>query len=183
MNVYTVNDIFSKKELISLKNCFDFSKEKIEDPELGRIKINHFDLSNEIKTKLVNIVNSIHNESFQFAGVSAAEYRAKYGTPNLPVHYDRDSIDLIFNFQLHSNTSWDIGVDCTVYSLKDNSAAIFHPNLSAHWRPHKTFKSDEFVKMIFFRFRKINSVTDYSYLQGNALDESFKEINEFRNSL
>ncbi len=110
-------------------------------------------------------------------------YSSEYGEPNLPPHFDGDSTDLIINYQLDSNTSWDIALDTEVYPMEDNSALIFNPNESIHWRPHKTFKEGEYVRMVFFRFYNPAGRSDYSHLNFMQDDAIFKEPNKLREKL
>jgi hypothetical protein len=91
---------------------------------------------------------------------------------------------------LSSNTDWGLGLNEEVYYLKDNSAILFNGNKEIHWRPHKEFKSGEYVKMIFVRFHTPNlandpnfNFPDYSYLPAQPSDIFFKKVNDFRENL
>lgn len=183
MSVYTFNDIFLQEELSALNDIFKNTTNIELDPVLGR-KIVYIDnIPEKLLLKVTNIANTICDEPLSGPHVLSVEYNSQYGKPNLPVHFDGDDQDLIFNFQLSSNISWDLGVNCETYQLKDNSAVIFNPNLNSHWRPKKEFKDGDYVAMIFFRFQKINNKTDYSHLALTQDDPIFKEANDFRNSL
>jgi hypothetical protein len=155
------------------------------DPILGRLSIG--DISRYIPFKVKNKINEIASNSLGTTTVlfsaGYALYNNKYGIPNLPPHFDGDTNDLIVNFQLHSNTSWDIGIGLDVYGLENNSAIVFNANTNIHWRPHKTFNNGEYVEMIFFRFYNKGKRTDYSYVPMNQTDDAFKEAIQFRNSL
>jgi hypothetical protein len=183
MSVHTVNNIFLEEELTILQNLFDNTTSIEIDPVLGRKIVYIKDIPEPLLLKVTNIANSISNEPLSFTHVLSVEYNREFGEPNLPVHFDGDDQDLILNFQLSSNISWDLGVNCEVYPLKNNSAVIFNPNLNSHWRPKKDFKDGDYVTMIFFRFEKTNNKTDYSHLTLSQDDPIFKEANDFRNSL
>jgi hypothetical protein len=134
--------------------------------------------------RLTKLANSISGLDLTLSSITYVEYSSRYGTPSLPPHYDGDNNDLIINYQFDSNTRWDLGVNFETYEIKNNSALVFNPNKTAHWRPNKIFNDGDFVKMIFFRFAKKENPTDYSDLQKFwPNDEVFKNICEFRNSL
>jgi hypothetical protein len=134
--------------------------------------------------RLTKLANSISGLDLTLSSITYVEYSSRYGTPSLPPHYDGDNNDLIINYQFDSNTRWDLGVNFETYEIKNNSALVFNPNKTAHWRPNKIFNDGDFVKMIFFRFAKKENPTDYSDLQKFwPNDEDFKNICEFRNSL
>lgn len=134
--------------------------------------------------RLTKLANSISGLDLTLSSITYVEYSSRYGTPSLPPHYDGDNNDLIINYQFDSNTRWDLGVNFETYEIKNNSALVFNPNKTAHWRPNKIFNDGDFVKMIFFRFAKKENPTDYSDLQKFwPNDEVFKNICEFRNRL
>lgn len=183
MSVHTFDNLFLEEELTILRDIFKNTTNIELDPVLGRRQVYIKDIPEVLLLKVTNIASDISNEPMSLTNFMSVEYSNQYGKPNLPVHFDGDTIDLIVNFQLSSNTSWDLGVNCETYSLKDNSAVIFHPNFNSHWRPKKEFKDGDYVKMIFFRFQKINNKTDYSHLRLSLDDPIFKEANDFRDSL
>lgn len=153
--------------------------------ELGRLQIGDIlkGCEESLKEKLLQIGHSLSDIRLSVDHGGYAEYSSKYGSPNLPPHFDGDTNDLIVNFQLSSNTSWGIGVGTEVYSLQDNSAVVFNGNTNIHWRPIKTFKDGEFVKMIFFRLYNADSRSDYSGLPMNQNDDVFAEVRNIRNSM
>jgi len=163
---------------------------------LGRIQFNINNISDlfpvknleladkSLTIRLTKLANYISGLDLTLSSITYVEYSSRYGTPSLPPHYDGDNNDLIVNYQFDSNTRWDIGVNFETYEIKNNSALVFNPNKTAHWRPNKIFNDGDFVKMIFFRFAKKENPTDYSDLQKFwPNDEVFKNICEFRNSL
>lgn len=191
MNIKKIDNVFTEEEVKQLKDKLEYLESLPEssgfvifDKNLGRLLfpvLEEIPLS--IKQKLFDIAESFSFKDLSLSGANAVEYSNKYGEPNLPVHYDHDSNDLIINFQLSSNTKWDVGVDLNIYELEDNSALVFNANEYTHWRPRKTFKNGEFVKMIFFRFMNKNKPSDYSHLQYDINHPIFSEVNKFRDSL
>lgn len=115
-------------------------------------------------------------------GFVVAEYTGEAGKPNLPPHFDGDQTDLIMTYQVSSNKQWGVGVDLDVYHLEDNDGVIFHPNESIHWRPHTEFKDEEYVMVMFVRFR-LPVETDYRHMRFSQDHPIFSEVMAFRDSL
>jgi hypothetical protein len=212
MDAEIIDDLLSEKEISIFNNItkdleapkdeygnfiFDDQDSYISVSKyLGRIQFNinnigdlfpvkNLELADKLLTiRLTKLANSISGLDLTLSSITYVEYSSRYGTPSLPPHYDGDNNDLIINYQFDSNTRWDLGVNFETYEIKNNSALVFNPNKTAHWRPNKIFNDGDFVKMIFFRFAKKENPTDYSDLQKFwPNDEVFKNICEFRNSL
>ena len=181
MSINKITNVFSDKEILHIKNNLVNNNTIHED--LGRLQYMPMRLNSNINNKVDSIANSFSKVKLGLSSIVCVEYSNKYGKPNLPVHWDHDNTDLIINYQLESTTSWDIGIDLKVYDIEDNSALVFNPNAYTHWRPHKTFKDNEFIKMIFFRFIDIENPSDYSKLDYIIGHEVFNEIEQFRSSL
>ena len=212
MDAEIIDDLLSEKEISIFNNItkdleapkdeygnfiFDDQDSYISVSKyLGRIQFNINNISDlfpvknleladkSLTIRLTKLANYISGLDLTLSSITYVEYSSRYGTPSLPPHYDGDNNDLIVNYQFDSNTRWDIGVNFETYEIKNNSALVFNPNKTAHWRPNKIFNDGDFVKMIFFRFAKKENPTDYSDLQKFwPNDELFKNICEFRNSL
>jgi hypothetical protein len=150
--------------------------------ELGRLQISDIQpyVPESIQKQISDLVKSFTDAPISLKHIMYVEYNCKYGEPNLPAHFDRDDGDLIINYQLDSNTSWEIGVGLKKYDLKDNSAIAFNGNTNIHWRTHKYFKDEEYVKMIFFRFHNPLNPSNYSHNPENQNDEAFQEVIKIR---
>ena len=212
MDAEIIDDLLSEKEISIFNNItkdleapkdeygnfiFDDQDSYISVSKyLGRIQFNINNISDlfpvknleladkSLTIRLTKLANYISGLDLTLSSITYVEYSSRYGTPSLPPHYDGDNNDLIINYQFDSNTRWDLGVNFETYEIKNNSALVFNPNKTAHWRPNKIFNDGDFVKMIFFRFAKKENPTDYSDLQKFwPNDEVFKNICEFRNSL
>jgi hypothetical protein len=85
--------------------------------------------------------------------------------------------------QLEANTSWDLGLNTTTYTLEDNSALVFNANTEIHWRVKKDFKPGEYVRMMFVRFYNEENPSDYSHLNLTQTHDIFKDARELRDSL
>ncbi len=200
MNAYKINDLFSKSELeifYGLINSivipigddgnyiYDTDKSQGDctiSKSLGRLQ-STFRVPPEVSNKLISVAQNIDSKELIMSSMTYVEYNKKYGTPNLPPHFDGDSSDVIVNYQISSNTSWGIGLGTELYGLEDNSALVFNPNKNIHWRPEKIFNDDEYVKMIFFRLRSVKDLIDNSHLRYSLDDPIYKEANRFRDSL
>jgi hypothetical protein len=149
----------------------------------GRVCITEMGMPDGLQERLNDLVSDLFNVKLVGELSLGVEYNPKYGTPNLPPHFDGDNTEIILNYQLDSNTSWACGVNTTVFDMEDNSALIFSPNANVHWRPHKKFNEGEFVKMIFFRFYDPTKESDYSHLRLSLNDPVFDDMNELRERL
>lgn len=155
-----------------------------KDLTLGRVIITGIRLPQDILTKIIDAAKeAMNNDSVDTSGAMFVTYSAKYGKPNLPPHFDGDTSDLIFNYQLSSNTVWPLGVDLETFALEDNEAMLFNANEHVHWRPHKQFQDGEYVTMMFFRFFDPLNPSDYSHMRFSQEDEIFKDVRDLRSSL
>jgi hypothetical protein len=198
IGVHQFKDIFSEEDLKAIHRAIDgidipiVNGEYVNDrensgvgvnKELGRLQFGGLHNIDNINDKLYKIVNEISDIPLLQDHVMAVEYNGKYGTPVLPPHFDHDTNDLVVDFQLSANTSWDLGVDLKNYEMLDNSALIFNANEHIHWRPHKTFKEGEYVRMVFWRFYRADQRSDYSHLDLSDGHEILAEANKARDSL
>lgn len=181
MKTHLVKNVFTSSQIEYLLNQINSSNIE-EDIQLGRIK-STIDINDDIRSVVNNLIKNLYLEKLDLGSVSYAKYSNDYGIPNLPPHFDGDSSELILNFQIESNTNWDIGLNKNIYSLSDNTAVLFHPNKNIHWRPIKNFKNGEYIKMLFFRFYDLQNKKDYSDKRYSLDHKIFEEINIFRNSL
>jgi hypothetical protein len=180
-NVYEVSDFLLPEELDMIEFAIKDKKLQKEDEVLGRI-LYTVPVPNEMNDAIQQRVEDLVGRKLDAIGGVFAEYRSKYGQPNLPPHFDGDTNSLIVDYQYKGNTSWGLGVDTTVFEMEDNKAIIFNPNEYPHWRPHKTFEEGEFVVMIFFRFPDRSGKTDYSHKRQWPGDEIFADIRKIRDT-
>jgi hypothetical protein len=181
MTAHKLNNIFSDEELQTIKKAVD-AVPTIDDPNLGRVR-NTIDLNhNDIIVKLEGLANSLVDQKLYFSSVSYAHYSNLSGEPNLPPHFDSDTTDLIIDYQLEANISWDLGINTEVYPLEDNSAIVFNPNTNIHWRPHRRFEDGEYVKMLFFRFGNAGDISDYGHTDYSLDHPIFDDARRVRDS-
>jgi hypothetical protein len=139
--------------------------------DFGRIDVRYPKISQEIIDKVFDIVKEkadpvFKDLKFQFA--IYAEYSTKTGgNPMLNPHFDvSDNSTLFLDYQLDSNVSWPIVVENDSFDLKNNDSLLFESVENIHYRPIKNFTSDQFVKMLFFRFsssRELKTKTKEDY--------------------
>jgi hypothetical protein len=182
MSVHRLENLFTDEEIKLLNNSIENGNASTGSTNLGRTVI-EFEVPYDIRNRLVYVVKEKFDSKLTAQSVTYVKYSNQYGQPNLPPHFDGDTNELIIDYQLSSNTSWDLGVNKEVYSLTDNSAIAFNPNLNIHWRPIKQFEDGEYVDLIFFRFANENQMSDYSHKRYSLDDPIYKEVVEFRNSL
>lgn len=180
-----INNVFSDEEITKIKKVIQSTINSELDETLGRktVQLQSNDLGGELNKKLIKIAKEYSSANLLFLGCSYVEYASKYGSPNLPPHFDGDASNLIINYQLESSTSWDIGLNKETYEMQNNSALVFDPNKSIHWRPIKTFNQGEFVSMVFFRFFDKDNPKENEHLRYSLDNEIYKDANTFRNSL
>ena len=71
-----------------------------------------------------------------------------YGRPGLSEHKDGGfPLQIIVDYQLDSNTSWNIKVDGQEYEIGNNDALVFDPVISSHSRPQKDFNSNDLCEI------------------------------------
>jgi hypothetical protein len=177
-----IDGLFTPEEVTLIKESIH-NAESENDQELGRIKKQLDTLPPKVEKKIVRLSQKYFGLDLDFANATYVEYNNKFGQPNLPAHFDHDDKDLVFDYQWEANTSWDLGVGTEVYPLVNNSAIVFNANKHIHWRPHKTFKDDQYVRMIFFRLYNKANPSDYSHLDYRVGEDIFKEVEEFRNKI
>lgn len=203
MNTPKIKDVFLKSEIDFFNNIINDINAptrsdgsyiyNTEDPDsnikvskyLGRLEVSDcfMPIPQEIHKKLSNISSVFFDSPHDLSSIVFVEYSNLYGEPNLPPHFDGDRNDLIINYQLSSNTSWDVGVGLKNYQLEDNTALLFNGNTNIHWRPKKIFNDGEYVKMLFFRFCKIEDPSVYPDLSDEIKNEMFLEVYKFMDTI
>lgn len=177
-----IENLFSAAELEEINTSIYNSKKIKGDPVLGRLKI-MVDVSSNFRENIEYKASHLIKRDMLLSKIMYVEYSNRSGQPNLPPHFDGDTNSLVFDYQLESNTSWDLGVDTKTYSLIDNSALIFNPNEHIHWRPHRGFKDGEYIKMLFFRFYNKHNEVDYTHKNYRPNHPIFKDVRDYRESL
>jgi hypothetical protein len=105
--------------------------------------------------KILNIIKKKYPEA-KLVSSRYIEYSKRWGdTPHLPLHKDggedfAGTREVMFDYQLDSNTYWDLIVEDQLVSLENNDACIFNPYLIEHGRPPKDFNDEEYKKNILF---------------------------------
>lgn len=162
--IETINKIIDQEMSSRKHNVFEYTAPNIDAaPDVkiytkqSRIDIEYLDLPKDIVDRVTELANR-YTEDDPYVlipyGAMYAEYNGKYGNPSLGPHHDGGNCNFMLDYQLESNTQWHIGMDEEVFEVKDNEALTLYPLTYLHWRPQRKFSSNEYVKMIFFRFVK-----------------------------
>lgn len=180
--ILKVSDVVTERQRLNMLAALTNSESIEEHQDYGRIMYHITPWSQDMLHSVCTKISELVGEELELTGASSVTYNAKYGRPDLPPHFDGDTTDYILDYQLESNTSWDIGLDTAVYPLEDGEGLLFEPNGNAHWRVHKHFYPGEYVTMVFFRFRR-SEITDYSHMRLSRDDPAFDAARAFRDSL
>jgi hypothetical protein len=183
--IYSIPNLFSEEELKVINDLIDSvpPSEYKHDKTLGR-GLHFFKVPDLIFKKLSTVVNDELGLNLALDEIALyAEYSAAYGEPNLNPHFDADWHDLIIDYQLESNTSWDLGVNLKTYPVEDNSSLVFNANTNIHWRPYKTFIEGEYIKMLFFRCYNPIQISDYSHVNYPSNDPIYDDVQALRDRI
>ena len=174
---FVLKDIFSSDEINTLKSFIQIQSEGREtlnflnpepiDPDKanhikiyskwGRQDIPQIKLPTSITSKIQELINQKFDDGKYFVNhneILVSTYSNKYGTPTLQKHKDGGNSSYLVDYQLDSNTSWDITVDGKDYPVRNNEAVVFNAVEFEHARPVKKFLDNEFITMIYFRLTK-----------------------------
>lgn len=176
MKPYIIKNLLSQSQIDEIKLSIKTEKDRRpliyfdnprEDPDqnksvkinafMGRLDIENLPVSNSIVQTVTSVADDVDGPNIHHLaqrGIMAVEYSGKYGRPVLRSHLDGGISSLMVNYQLESNTSWDICIDDQIYTLEDNDALIMDPVRQLHSRLDKDFTEEQFVNMVFFRFGK-----------------------------
>jgi len=129
--------------------------------------ISDFNLPQDIERKIISYCEEISGQdNLEIAEYQFARYKNVFDEesntllrPNLIPHCDLtfEEPRFTFDYQVGGNTQWDLVVEEKDFSLKNNQALTFSGTHQVHWRKPKIFEDDEYIDMIFFHLRKINS--------------------------
>lgn len=164
----TISNEFNNRETIKLNAPL---KSGMSDgsvcyySQIGRIDIKYPKIPKDILNKIYNIVveksdKKIHGIVEDF--VMYSKYtKSSGGNPKLEPHFDVvDTGTLILDYQLKSNKVWELKIESDYVVLEDNSAVLFDPFENIHSRTIRDFSDDEFVEMLFFRFKTSDEIQE-----------------------
>ena len=171
---FILKNIFSNEEIQSIKDAiFNQSSERevinLEEPNgiddntnriysiMGRFDIEKLHFDKIIIRKIEKTLSDLYpNKRFYIGNkdIISSTYSGLYGRPGLSEHKDGGfPFQIIVDYQLDSNTTWNIKVDGEEYEISNNDALVFDPVTFSHSRPQKDFNSNDYVTMIYFRGR------------------------------
>lgn len=123
-----------------------------------------FDAPLDIEHTMDKHVKSLYSEEIKLCHYSYIDYDLRHGdgryAPSLPPHIDNTETLVTFNYMLDGNIDWDIYIDGKPYSLKSGDAIMFSAINQVHFRPKRTWKPGEFVKILTFDY---SPLTDWRF--------------------
>lgn len=150
-------NIFSENEIDLLFQSIERSEgREFANPDRAQEYVDMFELPKEVGLRVEAIAKEVTGENWLIADFALCTYTNKTGKPNLKMHRDENfkSQRICFDYQLESNTSWDIIVGKEMYQIEDNSGILFSSTDQYHGRPNKDFQDEEYIKLIFFHMSK-----------------------------
>jgi len=168
-NVEIVRDLFSEDEIVDLKKYIEScSDDRYKDePSLGRSRTNL-----DMETFPADLLEKVNSRGKTLSGsnigvghIYTVTYSKEFGKPDLPPHIDPSNAVFCIDYQLESNTIWDIAVEGVLYRLKDNNAVTIPTSTHTHWRKQKTFLDGEFVTMVFFHFNELEHDVPFTSIE------------------
>lgn len=121
---------------------------------MGRLDVQKIQFRASIIRTLEKALNNLNpNKKFYIGNgdIIVSRYSGEYGNPGLSEHKDGGVSSIIADYQLDSNTSWNISVDAKEYEISNNEALVFDPVVMGHARPLRKFAHNEYVTMVYFR--------------------------------
>lgn len=153
----TISDEFLNRKVRQIDEYGNTKEEYNNDndikihPSMGRLIIEDLNFGSLINNYVTSLINV--DKQIQYLSATYCEYSGKYGTPNLNMHKDHGRKETIcLDYQLESNTLWDMIIDDQTYMLADNEAVSFYSMSQTHGRPDRVFLDSDYMKMIFFYF-------------------------------
>jgi len=119
-----------------------------------------FDAPSDIEQTMDKHVKHLYPEEIKLCHYSYIDYDLRHGegryAPSLPPHIDNTETIVTFNYMLDGNIDWDIYIDNKPYSLKTGDAILFSAINQVHWRPKRSWKEGEFVKILTFDYSPLS---------------------------
>jgi hypothetical protein len=150
-NIFTKDQVSRIYEMISKSNGREFA-----NPARGQSYLDMIDIPKDVIDTVQAVAEEATGEKWKLADYALCTYNNELGFPELKMHRDEnfDEQRVCFDYQLESNTSWDIIVGEERYELEDNSGILFSSTDQYHGRPKKEFKDEDQIKLIFFHMSK-----------------------------
>lgn len=161
-----IYNVLSDEDIAFILDQKDKTERSEVVPDVGH-RAWHISLPQNILDKFSRHAEEVAKEPLDLVAYQFARYENMKDKDNdiVPVLFPHtDEVfgepRFTFDYQINSNTSWDIIVDnwetINGYMLNDNSAVTFSGTHQVHWRPKKKFLDDEFIEMIFLHYRPKN---------------------------
>jgi hypothetical protein len=161
-----IDDVLTESQIANLYEAIENSNETRQPNDFAQT-VSDFDLPEEVAKSVISYSELISGEP----GLEISEYQfARYKNtfdpesgeailPNLIPHWDSafEEPRFTFDYQLGGNTTWPLVVENKKFTLQNNSALTFSGTHQIHWRSPKIFAENEYIDMVFFHLRKIES--------------------------
>lgn len=168
-NAQILKEVLTQEEIAQLKDYIKQceSDKYLDEPQLGRSRTNMDidEFPKNILDKINDLGKTVSGSNIGVGSIYSSTYSNEFGRPDLPPHLDPSNATFCIDYQLESNTTWDIAVEGTLYRLKDNNAVTIPTSTHAHWRKQKTFNDGEFVTMVFFHFNELDFEVPFTTME------------------
>jgi hypothetical protein len=156
-----IKNIFTEDQVLAIKDSISKSKKGFVNPNRAQAYTISWELPDDVRKKIENLAFDTTGEEWLIADFAFCRYQnktidGKEWKPELKMHRDENfqSQRLCLDYQLESNTSWDMIVVDSLFPMEDNSALLFSSTDQFHGRPKKKFLDGEFIDLIFFHLSK-----------------------------
>jgi len=147
-----VEELFKKEDFDILKNHL-FSKKKEDrfySKDFGRYSF-YDSMVDEYALKITDFARNIFNSKTLIPSYSLfAHYEGQEA--KLWKHVDDNACTYTIDMCVYQSEPWDLWVEDSPYSLKENQALAYYGNDQLHWREEFPNKDSQHVAMIFFHF-------------------------------
>jgi hypothetical protein len=157
-----IKNVLSQQEIDTLYEIIGNQSEQYVLPIYSQ-KVSDFDLPDEISKKIIRYCEEVSGVSglvlyaYQFARYqNHKDSNGEIIRPMLSPHWDGvfQEPRFTFDYQIGGNTTWGLTVEDRNFVLNNNEAITFSGTHQVHWRPHKIFKDNEYMDMIFCHLEK-----------------------------
>jgi hypothetical protein len=158
LNNIVKKNIFSEDQVKRIYSAIQSAEKKnyFNTKPRGQAYTVGWDLPEDVRKTVQDIAKEETGEDWLVADFALCTYTTQVGIPELKMHRDENFATqrVCFDYQLESNTSWDIIVGRERYEMEDNSGILFSSTDQYHGRPVKEFTDTDYMKLIFFHMSK-----------------------------
>ena len=161
INNTVIKNFFSQEEIDQIRKNIKHGwhvKNHIQAPRAQKYTTG-WELPESVRQKVQDTVFDQTGKKWLVADYSVCRYEKmfieetnSYAQPKLKMHRDENfnTQRICIDYQLESNTSWDMIVGEKRWEMEDNSALLFSSTDQMHGRTPKIFLDGEYMDLIFF---------------------------------